>query len=200
MVRQKPKEKNIMIFTENLRKRIVAEGFEEIPNLEGFLNRAHGKEDEIVLRGVKNWFKDKSGIYKPKSERNYLAIKSDQIDFVFATKKIEDSIYAQNNMPNRNQAKLPIMYGLHGLRHDLIGEITVSKNLLPETEKEQLLYVTKALKGKKFISFYNPRQRKLQPQFNNLFKGTALDGKQIPRILLNRTADTINTKSIYTGK
>ena len=188
----------VMIFTENLGKRILAEGFEGINNLESFLNRTHGKEDEVILRGVKNWYKDKSGIYKPKSERNYLAIKCDQIDFVFATDKIASSIYAPNHIPNKKN--LSIMYGLHGLRHDLIGEIIVNKNNFPGNEKEQLLYVTKLLKSKNFISFYNPRQRKLQPQFKNLFKGTGLENRKIPRILLNRTADTINTKSIYVGR
>ena len=198
MTKPKPKSKQVMIFTENLGKRILAEGFEEIANLESFLNRTHDLNDEVVLRGVKNWYKDKSGIYKPKSERNYLAIKCNQIDFIFASKPAEESIYAPNHLPNKT--KLPILYGLHGLKHDLIGEILVNKNNLPETEKEQLLYVTKCLKQKKFVVFHNPRQEKTQTQFRDLFKGTGLYSKKISKILLNRTANTINSKSIYLGR
>ena len=160
IAKAKQKAPQLMIFTENLGKRILAEGFEGVTNLESFLNRTHGKEDEIVLSGVKNWYKDKSGVYRPKSERNFMAIKSDQINFIFATKKIDDSVYAPNHMPTKNKIKLPIEYGLHGLKHDLIVSVPLNKTNLPKTEKEQLLYVTKVLNGKRFIPVYNPKQRR----------------------------------------
>jgi hypothetical protein len=189
------KPKRLILFTQNFRKRISAHGLEEVKNLESFLNRKHDDNDELILDSTDVWYRNKSGTYLPKSRRNYIAIKCNQIDFVYASKKIEEQIYAPIAIPLKSQ--MDVMYGLHKLKHDLIGEIKLPTNNLPKNEKEKLIYLSKNIKNKSFIQFYNPRQRRIQKEFNSLFDGTLLQGKKLDKILLNRTGYTVNSKSIY---
>ena len=195
MAKRKPHQ--ILIFAENLRKRIIATDFEG-NNLESFLNAKHEEDDELILEGVKNFYRDrKSNVYLPKSQRNFQAIKCNQIDFVLALKNMRERVFAPTHVVKPK--KVSVMYGLHNLNHDLIGDIIINENNYSEDERDQLLALTKVLKRKKFIQFQYPRQRRLQRGFTDLFKGTGLKDKGIDLILLNRTGYTINSKSIYLG-
>ena len=202
--------KRLILFTENFEKRILAEGIENAQNLESFLNNEQiSGKNRITLRSVTSYYKNKNGGYTPKDHnRDVQILNVNHIDFIYGDSNL---IYSQNHQINPGEASL--LWGMKGLHHALIGEVSVPMNHVPKIticSKEERLkqeltlinYLDKKLQ-KNFITFYNPRAKgpDAKEEFESLFKGIHMDPTKIKRILINNKKQSLSSTSqaIYLG-
>lgn len=203
-------EKKILIFTENFGKRILAEGMQNITNLETFLNNNTNK-NRIILKGVESYYRDEYGNYKPKDhKRGSQILNVNHIDFVYGDKSL---VYANNLIGVSSEAS--VLWGMKNLHHSLIGEVRVPGNQVPrikkgasiekieEIETELITYLDKQFQ-KNFISLYDPRSDSAdaKKEFGRLFHGLKMHAKDVKRILINNKKQSLSNTSqaIYLGK
>jgi len=205
------KKPNIVIFTENFQKRILADDIVGIKKLESYLNNSQDK-NEIILEDVRSDYNQGNGIWVPKDhERDYQSINTNHIDFIFGP---EELIYTKTHLTLDKEVS--VLWGMKGLHHALIGDIKSPGTYKPQRfnlgdsdsekkkkDRELITYLTKKLK-RNFIPFYNPRTDSpdAEKEFEYLFNGTEIKMSEINKVLLNnrKQSKSTTTKSVYLGK
>jgi len=205
------KKPNLLIFTENFEKRILAEGVENITNLEGFLNNESlSGKNRIILKGVQSYFRTPGGIYKQKDhQRNFQILNVNHIDFIYGASNL---VFTKSRLTNHD--KVSVLWGMKGLHHALIGEVKVPGKYVPKlkrdspkqkvakAELELITYLDKQLQ-RNFISFYKPRQDSEdgKKEFVSLFSGLNIDPEKISKVLINnkKQSNSNTSQAVYLG-
>jgi len=193
--------KDLVIYTLGMKRRYLAGAVRVPQNMETFLNEK-SPDAEIILENVEGFHNFDGRGYRPNTPISELGIKCGHIDLVAGTTEMNTLIYT-SSFYSGALADVPIRFGLVPFSHGLVGELKFPESHFSEND-DKLGYVTRRLETKNFIPLYNPRQPtnpnrvdRNKGEFVNLFNGTPLEGNLPPKILLNRTVHTVNSKAIW---